>query len=152
MRKYVATKLQPSWRHRSSWKARVYEYIKSKGEAGAHRREIADAIGLNVGRVSSCLAELKREGLVQRLGDAIDPSTLGAEDAALYAMNALEGALVAKATESGISDEMEKQFAFYQKVKARALHTATGGQLGSAESEVRQALRLSLITLVKLIY
>lgn len=158
MKKYAVTTAVPPFETVPSrfssitWKAKVYNFVKASGDEGANRREVAEGVGLNIGRVSSCLAELKREGLVKRLGDAIDPATLSPEDAVLFAMTALEGALVAKAARMGtIPPDVEREFARYQKVKSVALHAASGGQTGASENEIRQALRLSLISLVKLV-
>lgn len=146
MKRYVCTPTAPPW---GSWqrslKTKVYDHIKATGERGANRKEIADITNLNVGRVSSYLAELKREGLVKRLGDQIDPSTLSPEESVLFALSAMENALVAKAQKSGITQEMEKGFARYNKIKSLFLGAKTDG-------ETRAALRAAVIDLVKLTF
>ena len=147
MKRYSCTTTQPPWHswQTSSLKAKVYNHIKSIGDKGANRREIATAVNLNVGRVSSYLAELKRAGLIKRLGDQIDPTTLSVEDAALFAMNAMENALVIRATKRGITQEMDKAFIRYNKIKSLFIG-------GKTDGEVSAALRASLIDLIKLTF
>lgn len=148
MKKYVVVK---EWKHSyygakySTWKMKVYDFIKSKGDVGANRREIAEAVNLNVGRISSYLAELKREGWVKRLGDSVDQKDLPPEESVLFAMNALEVALVSKATRDGVTPQLEKEFAVYQKVKSRVLGA------GTTPEEARTALRMSLVRLVQMV-
>lgn len=147
MKRYAATKNSPPWTGYSTptFKTKVYDVIKLAGDVGATRKEVADKVGLNTGRVSTYLAELKRAGLVYRVGDAVDPATLNATDSALYAMNALENAIIARATEVGITADVTKAFTRYQKIKALALGAKTDG-------EARAALRASLIDLIKLTF
>ncbi len=47
---------------------RVYELILSKGEYGATAQECADAFGVGINCVSGRLSELKRDGLIARVG------------------------------------------------------------------------------------
>ncbi len=65
--------------------------------------------------------------------------------AAFEALAKLEDALVAKATEQGITPEMGTAFERFQKIKARALAPGTPG-------EGAVALRMATIELVKLVY
>lgn len=147
MKRYAVTKKAVTWsRWQTTLKTKVYDFIATTGDTGANRREIAEATQLNVGRVSSYLAELKREGFVQKLGEQVDPSTLSAEDSILYALGALENALIAKATKAGkVTQEQEKAFVRYQKIKSLFLGARTGGEESSA-------LRMAVIELVKLVF
>lgn len=129
----------------NSLKLQVFDVIVAAGETGANRREIADTTNLNVGRVSSYLAELKREGLILRSGDPVDMTRMSPEEATLYAMSAMENALVANAQKNGITPAMTKAFARYQKIKALALGATTDG-------EERAALRRTLLDLVQLVF
>lgn len=145
--KYVITKKNP-FALGSSYKARVYNLIAAAGQAGADRNELAAAVGLNAGRISTYLAELKRDGLVNKLGGQIDIATLDADGAALYAMETMENALVIRAKEkwkTGIPNDVNQGFARYQKIKALALGAKTAG-------EERTALRMAFIDLVKLVF
>lgn len=153
MKRYATTTTTPPW---GTWgrtlKSNVYDAIAAAGEVGANRKEIADKTNLNVGRVSSYLAELKRDGLVKRLGDQVDPSTLNAEDAVLYALTVMEGALVAKASalaakapDKKVPADLEKGFLRYSKIKALWLGAKTGG-------EERSALKRTVIDLVNMLF
>lgn len=147
MKKYACTDpRRQTYALGSGWKTKVYEFILAKGEEGANRREIADGVHLNVGRVSSYLAELKRDGWVKRLGDQVDPSSLSPEDATLFALNALENALVSNASKYGVTDEMNRAFARYQKCKALAIGR------GTTANEAKTAMRMALIDIVKLLW
>lgn len=66
------------------------------------------------------------------------------QEAINAAMLALENAMVVKAKTNGITDEMEKQFTRYQKLKAMAMRP------GSTQ-EGQTALRLAVIDLIKII-
>lgn len=148
-KKYIATKILPPWT-RHSWqdptqKQKVYEAVKQSADEGVNRADVSRLTNLAVDRVSAYLAELKRLGLVSIKGAPVQQKDLNAKDSALYAMVALETALVSKARESGITDPMRKEFARYQKVKALALGGMTDG-------ETRAAVRLALLELVKLVF
>ena len=71
---------------------------------------------------------------------AADPQTM-----TLHALVALEDALTAQAAVVGVSDELEKRFERYQKLKSLALRAGT-------ESEARTAMRMTLIEVVKLVF
>jgi Winged helix-turn-helix DNA-binding len=145
-RKYLATTRSTPWHNWDrSYKTKVYDAVKASGDAGLDRKEVASATGLNVGRVSTYLAELKRMGLVKSAGEPQDITTLSPKDAKLFAMNALENALVTQARETGITFEMEKSFATYNKVKALALGALTPG-------EETAAMRQALLGLVRLVF
>lgn len=66
------------------------------------------------------------------------------QEAVNAAMLALENAMVVKAKTSGITDEMEKAFTRYQKLKAMAMRPGS-------DQEGKTALRLSLIDLIKIV-
>jgi hypothetical protein len=70
---------------------------------------------------------------------------LDARTVAFEALAKLEDALVARATESGITPEAAAAFEKYQKLKALALQPGT-------THEGRTALRLATIELVKLVF
>lgn len=145
--KYVVTKKNP-FALGSSYKAKCYNVIAAAGQAGADRNEIAAQVGLNAGRVSTYLAELKRDGLVNKLGGQIDITTLDADGAALYAMETMENALVARAKEqwkTGAPPEVNAAFVKYQKIKNLALGAKTKG-------EERTALKMAFRALVDLVF
>lgn len=148
-KKYVATSQSPPWK-RSAWagptqKQAVYYAVADAGAEGISRVDISNKVNLAPDRVGFYLSELKRAGLVVLHGAPVDPATLNATDAAFYALGMLENALVARAKESGITVEMERSFLRYQKIKARALGT-------TFEGEMKVAVRLATIELVKLIF
>lgn len=126
-------------------KTQTYDAVKAAGDAGIDRETICSQTNLPKQRVWFYLSELRRAGLIKRVGDQVDPRTLNAEDAMLYALTSMEYALVAKATKKGITPEMEKAFARYSKIKALALGAKTQG-------EEQNALRAAVIDLVKLVF
>jgi hypothetical protein len=126
-------------------KAQTYNAIKAAGAEGIDRIDICTKTNLPKQRVWFYLSELRRAGLIKRLGDAVDPTTLDPDEAALHALTALENALVIRATKNGITPLMRDGFNRYQKIKALALGAQTKG-------EEQNALRQAVISLVKLIF
>lgn len=154
MKRYIATGTQPPFHRqafRQTQKEKCYFAILDGGQDGLTRPEIAAKVGLQVDRINFYLSELRRAGFITYRGAPVDISKLSAADAALVAMESMENALVAKAKEEAkknkgvLPQEMEKAFARYQKVKALALGGQTSGEL-------RAALRLALIELVKMVF
>jgi hypothetical protein len=66
-------------------------------------------------------------------------------EAAHAAMLAMENALVAKAKQFGITPEIEKAFDHYQKLKSVALRPGS-------DQEGKQALKLAIIAVVKMVF
>jgi len=73
------------------------------------------------------------------------PVALGSGPMLLQALATLEDALVAKADEGGVNQELERHFARYQKIKALALHPATG------DNERKAALRQALCEAIRMV-
>lgn len=145
-----------------SQKYHTYEAVKAAGENGITREQICANTGLPKQRVWFYLSELRRAGLIRRMGDAVDPTLLSPDDAKLYALNALENAFVvgavdhaskcttcrrARAESDKCSDyiTMSKNLARYNKIKALALGAKTRG-------EESAALRMALLDLVKMVF
>jgi len=73
------------------------------------------------------------------------PVALGSGPMLLAALATLEDALVAKADESGVNQDLERHFERYQKIKALALHPATG------DNERKAALRQALCEAIRMV-
>lgn len=73
------------------------------------------------------------------------PKILTAEEAALAALVSIETALVARAQQLGITDEMEKQFDRYQKLKAHVLKPGS-------PAEEKAFLRRTLLDAINLVF
>ncbi|MBE3072757.1 MAG: hypothetical protein IMZ67_07250 [Acidobacteria bacterium] len=67
-----------------------------------------------------------------------------ANDLLVEALAKLEDALVAKASETGVTSKLEREFAQYQKVKAHVLANANA-------HEARNALRLALVSAIRMV-
>lgn len=145
-KKYAPTAQTPPWRsYDRTQKTQTYDAIKLAGEDGIDREEICKQTGLPKQRVWFYLSELRRAGLIKRIGDAVDPKSLTPEESKLFAMTALENCLVITATQKGITQEMRAGFAKYQKIKSLALGAQTKG-------EESAALRMAILELVKLVF
>lgn len=145
-KKYAVTTMQPPWKsYERTQKTQTYDAIKQAGDDGIDRETICSNTLLPKQRVWFYLSELRRAGLIKRMGDAVDPKSLTPEEAKLHALTAMENALVITATKVGITPQMRDGFAKYQKLKALALQSNVHG-------EARNALRFATIELVKLIY
>lgn len=143
---YAATSAAPTWKsYERTQKSQTYDAIKAAGDEGIDREKICSNTGLPKQRVWFYLSELRRAGLIKRMGDAVDPKSLTPDEAKLYALTALENAIVVVATKKGITPEMRTGFAQYQKIKALALGASTKG-------EEQTALRMAVISLVKLVF
>lgn len=143
---YAATGQQAPWpSYENTQKAQTYKAIKLAGENGIDREAICTNTGLPKQRVWFYLSELRRAGLIKRIGDQVDPSTLTPEEAVLHALAAMENALVITATKKGITPDMRDGFAKYQKLKALALQSNVAG-------EASTALRMAVIQLVKTVF
>lgn len=161
--KYQATNQAPGW---TSWtrtqKTQTYDAVKAAGDNGITREEICSRTGLPKQRVWFYLSELRRGGLIKRMGEKVDPATLGPEEAKLYAMVAFENALGAWATEHsnicrtcrGTNDESKKCQTFkdlsktltrYNKIKELAMGAKTAG-------EESAALRMAMLDLVRMVF
>lgn len=143
---YAATGTPVPWKsYERTQKSRTYDAVKAAGPDGVDRETICKQTDLPKQRVWFYLSELRRAGLIKRMGEQVDPATLSPEDAQLFAMSALENALVARAKKTGITDDMRKAFLRYQKIKALALGAKTAG-------EEQSALRMAMIDLVKMVF
>lgn len=81
-------------------------------------------------------------------------TTWSAGEAALVGLAGLENILVVR-IRSGITKitpEIEKSFDRYNKLKASTMHVASGGQTGASDQEKKQAMRLAVLELVKLVF
>lgn len=153
MKLYAATQAVPPFGkpgHRSSWfkktqKTDVYDAIVAAGKEGIGRHDIANKIGLAAERISFYLSDLRRAGFITVKGGPVDMSQMDEQEATFYAMEAMENALVAKAKKRGITQEMERSFVKYNKIKALALRGSTAGEVGVA-------IRMSFIELIKLVF
>lgn len=147
MKKYVASGQAPPWpSYPSTQKSRTYDAVKAAGDEGITREDICKQTLLPKQRVWFYLSELRRAGLIKRMGDAIDPTSFSPEDAFLHGIGMLENALVARATahlkscrtciaaKGDANRQCEnykltsKQFVRYSKIKALALGAKTGGE------------------------
>lgn len=154
MKKYAVTEQSPPWSQNHYFtrtqRSMTYDAVKSGGDEGLTSPEIVTRSGVTLQRVRFYLSELRRAGLIKRLGDAIDPSTLSEQDAIAHAIAMLENAFVIKATrlkkENGgkTPEALSVQFARYNKVKALYLRGTTTG-------EVNAAMRQTLLDLVKMV-
>jgi hypothetical protein len=164
-KQYIVTQQTPPWvkqaQHAASvgrWaptptqKHQVYGAIVAAGQDGADRTAISQKVSLSPHRVSFYLNTLKREGYITTKDAPVDVTLMSPEDAKLYALKVLEDTLVVVAKRSGITPDMDKQFAIYQKVKAVALSEVSGGQRGATDNEKRQALKLATLALVKAVF
>lgn len=82
-------------------------------------------------------------GVAQPTAQRPMPKTAG--EAAMDALLALENALVLRAKTVGITEEMEKSFDRYNKLKGMALRPGS-------DNEGRQAMKLATVELVKLVF
>lgn len=155
MKLYIPTKAIPPF-HTSkrgkyftaTQKSNVYDAILAGGEDGRTRPQIAQAVGLPADRVSFYLSDLRRAGYIAVKGDvtgAVSPN-MNAEEAMLASILGFEHALVARVREmpKGPTQEMEKAFATYSKLKELFLRPGTA-------AEGRTALRMGLTVLLKLV-
>jgi hypothetical protein len=76
-------------------------------------------------------------------GEARMVAMLGMENA--MAINIKKGLTV-------VTPELDKAFKTYNSCKNTAMHVPSGGQTGATESEKKQAIRVALINLVKLVF
>lgn len=143
---YAWTGKAPNWStYQRTQKTQTFDAVKSAGPDGITREKICTVTDLPKQRVWFYLSELRRAGLIKRLGDAIDPSTMGPLEAKVFALNALENALVANAKVVGVTPEVDKAFVRYNKIKSLALGAKTDGEMNAA-------LRHAMIDLVKLVF
>lgn len=162
MKLYMATKTTPpygklgarSYSFKRTQKTDVYDAIVAAGAEGITRPDIAKKVNLAADRISFYLSDLRRSGFIAVKGSPVDLSLMDEQEAAFYAMEALENALVAKAKKlytlkdsvsTAKATEMERSFVKYNKIKALALRGSTAGEVGVA-------LRMSLLELVKLVF
>lgn len=153
-KKYQATGTAPPWGGSWTQKQQTYDAVKASGDEGITREDICKKTNLPKQRVWFYLSELRRAGLIKRMGDAIDPSTLSATDAKLHAMAAMENAFGAAVSEMKFSKPLEKDPVYieinrslmrYNKIKALALGAKTKG-------EETAALRQAMVDLVKMVF
>lgn len=163
MKMYAATSQSPPWSsYESTQKSRTYDAVKASGEDGISREDICKNTNLPKQRVWFYLSELRRAGLIRRLGEAVDVTTLSPTDAKLHALVALENAFAIGTTAHFKSCsscrgarsndqlckhslEMTRALLRYNKIKALALGAKTQG-------EEAVAMRMALIDLVKMIF
>lgn len=134
-----------SWHFSATQKSLVYDAIDAAGSAGTGRKEISQKTQVPLDRVSFYLSDLRRAGLISVIGEPIPMENMNAREAQLHAMLALENALVSSASEYGLTDEMNRAFIRYTKVKELVLRPGT-----TAEGKV--ALRMALVELVKAVF
>lgn len=178
MKLYLPTSAEPvSWRQ---WKTRVntspgwasvpitgklavYKAI-AEAQTGISRTDIITATGLKPHTVSFYLSKFKGQGFIFVKGEAPGASSqhsatsinMSFDDAKVAALLALENALVIKAKERGITDDMRTAFVVYQKVKAKVLTppdpTASAAERDGAVVEANSALKLSLRKLLDMLF
>lgn len=134
--------------YRLSWTDKVYMAIKDSGANGLTAREAAVKAGLaDPTRVHSYISQLRKLG---HIGHVPEPgaitSNMSPRDAALASLLTLEQALAIRARAGQTTPEMEKQFIVYQKLKEHAIRSSGN------EHESYNALKMAVITLVKLVF
>lgn len=156
MKNYVATTLEPSYGRKGSprrygftptQKSNVYDAIVDSGKDGITRPDIAKKVRLPADRISFYLSDLRRAGFISVKGDpGVVSPTMGPEEAAFAALLGLENALVAAVRHQGkATDEQNRAFVKYQKIKELALRPGTG-------PEGKVALRMAVLELVKVVF
>lgn len=143
-------------RHHSSTGARAWACSKCRNGTGGHQRQQRPANWAPPTPPPPGAPRVRRArphwgGTRQPVQPAVNqgiPPAAVAKPATVLLMEALatlEDALVAKAADSGLTAELEKQFEQYQKVKALALHPHTG------DMEKRAAMRAALVAAIRMV-
>lgn len=127
-------------------KLRIYKAVLDRMPDGATRVQLSVDVNLPPDRVGFYLSELKREGYLRTKDDPTTVSAnMTADEACMAALAGLENALVAVAKQNGITDDMNKSFLIYQKVKERVLRPGT-------DAEGRVALKMALKKLIDAVF
>lgn len=178
MKLYLPTSAEPvSWRqwktrkaNQASWaadpmltgKLAVYKAI-AEAQTGISRTDIITATGLKPHTVSFYLSKFKGQGFISVKGEAPGAAhhsatsiNMSFDDAKVAALLALENALVIKAKERGITDDMRTAFVVYQKVKAKVLTppdpSASAAEQQGVVVEASSALKLALRKLLDMLF
>lgn len=123
---------------RPTQKQAVYEAVKAAGAAGVTNAGIATAlastqfdkgVGCSLKNVAFYTNHLRKHAHIAEKGtaSAVSPA-MGADDALFAALVVLENALVAKAKERGLTEEMRGEYLIYKKCLALALAPGTPGE------------------------
>lgn len=176
MKLYLPTNVEPSsWRTykvrtQQGWggmkltgKLAVYQAI-TNAQTGISRNDIVTATNLKPHTVSFYLSKFKSQGFVSVKGETGGGASHGGgvtvnmtyDEAKVAALLGLENALVIKAKERGITDDMRTAFVVYQKVKAKVLTpsdpTASAAEQAGVAIEANAALKLALRKLLDMLF